>query len=152
MLPKPWKTSVLPWGALLDHNDGGTIQKSLPGAVQQLKLLPRMNTSHFLPPRVYLSPYFNGPKANKKRTWLRTDLNLKNFTSRGQKYLEKLPTADRNWERWVWGKRNIWYHDQREWDHVLCQGRVTLDLVNHVKFVYGENVVSLLGICVLFRT
>ena len=21
-LPKPWKTSVLPWGALLNHDDG----------------------------------------------------------------------------------------------------------------------------------
>ena len=33
----------------------------LPGAVQQLKLLPRGNTSHFLHPKVVVSPYFNGP-------------------------------------------------------------------------------------------
>ena len=48
-------------GALLDHNDTGTIQRF----VQQLKLLPRGNTSHFLCPKVYVSPYLNGPKANK---------------------------------------------------------------------------------------
>ena len=59
------KTSVPPRGALLDHNDGGTIQRFLPGAVQQLILLPRVNTSHFLCPTVDVSPYFNGPKANK---------------------------------------------------------------------------------------
>ena len=33
--------------------------------VQQSKLLPRGNTSHFLCPKVYISPYLNGPKANK---------------------------------------------------------------------------------------
>ena len=52
---------ALPHGALLDHNDSGTIQRF----VQQLKLLPRGNTSHFLCPKVYVSPYHNGPKANK---------------------------------------------------------------------------------------
>ena len=35
-------------------------------AVQQLKLLPRVNTSHFLCPTVDVSPYFNDPKANKQ--------------------------------------------------------------------------------------
>ena len=41
LLPKPWKTCVLPWGALLDHNDEDTkLPRFLPGAVQQLKLLP----------------------------------------------------------------------------------------------------------------
>ena len=59
------KTSVLPRGAFLDHNDGGTMQRFLPGAIQQLKLLPRVNTFHFLRPTVDASPYFNGPKANK---------------------------------------------------------------------------------------
>ena len=34
----------------------------LPGAVQQLKLLHRVNTPHFLHPTVDVSPYFNGPK------------------------------------------------------------------------------------------
>ena len=38
----------------------GTIQRFL----RQLKLLPRGNTSHFLCPKVYISPYLNGPKAN----------------------------------------------------------------------------------------
>ena len=65
LFPKPWKTSVFPRGALLDHNDGTTIQRFLPGAVQQLKLLPRGNTSHFLCHRVEVSRSFNGPKANK---------------------------------------------------------------------------------------
>ena len=65
MLPKPRKISALPQGALLDHNDRGTIQRLLPGAVQQLKLLPRRNTSHFLCPKVDVSPYFNGSKASK---------------------------------------------------------------------------------------
>ena len=37
----------------------------LPGAVQQLILLNRVNTSHFLHPTVDGSPYFNDPKANK---------------------------------------------------------------------------------------
>ena len=41
------------------------IYRFLLGAVQQLKLLPRVNTSHFLRPRVDGLPYFNGPKANK---------------------------------------------------------------------------------------
>ena len=50
-----------PNGALLDRNDAGTIQRF----VQQSKLLPRGNTSHFLCPKVYISPYLNGPKANK---------------------------------------------------------------------------------------
>ena len=52
------KTSVLPGGALLNHNEGegGTILSFLSGAVQQLKLLPRVNTSHFLRPRVDISP------------------------------------------------------------------------------------------------
>ena len=49
-----------PHGALLDHNDD-TIQKFL----QQLKLLPRGNTTHFLSPKVYVPSYLNGPKANK---------------------------------------------------------------------------------------
>ena len=30
-----------------------------------LKLLPRVSTSHFLRPTVDVSPYFNGPKANR---------------------------------------------------------------------------------------
>ena len=41
------KHMCFPRGALLDHNDGGTVQRFLPGAVQQLKLLPRVNTSLF---------------------------------------------------------------------------------------------------------
>ena len=65
LLSKPCKTFVLLRGALLDHNDWGTIQRFLPKAAQQLKLLPRLNTSHFLCPTVDLSSYFNGPKANK---------------------------------------------------------------------------------------
>ena len=65
LLSKSLKASVLPWGALLDHNDRGTIQSFLPGVVQQLKLPPRVNTYHFLCPTVDVSPYFNGPKANK---------------------------------------------------------------------------------------
>ena len=56
---------MLPQRALLDHNDGGTIQRFLLGAVEQLKLLPGVNISHFLCPTVDVSPYFNGPKANK---------------------------------------------------------------------------------------
>ena len=52
-------------GSTLNHNDGGTILKLLPGAVQQLKLLPRVNTSHFLCPRIDASSHFNGPIANK---------------------------------------------------------------------------------------
>ena len=59
------KTPILPKGALLDHKDGGTKQMFSPRAVQQLKLLPKVNTSHFLRPRVDVSLYFNGPKANK---------------------------------------------------------------------------------------
>ena len=62
---KVLKISVLPRGALLDHNDGGTMQRFLPGAVQQLKLLHRVNTSRFLCPTADVSPFFNGPKANK---------------------------------------------------------------------------------------
>ena len=62
---KTLKTSVFPRGALSDHNDGGTIQRFLPGAVQKLKLLPGVNTSHFPSPRVDVSPYFNDSKANK---------------------------------------------------------------------------------------
>ena len=41
------------------------MQGFLPGAVQQLKLLPRVNTSHFLCATVEVSGYFNGLKANK---------------------------------------------------------------------------------------
>ena len=33
--------------------------------LEQLKLLPRVDTTHFLCPTVDVSPYFNGPKANK---------------------------------------------------------------------------------------
>ena len=40
LLPHPWKTSVLSWGAFLYYNDWSTILRLLPGAVQQLKLLP----------------------------------------------------------------------------------------------------------------
>ena len=58
---KPSLEKFLPHGGLLDHNDAGTIQRFL----QQLKLLPRGNTSHFQCPKVYVSPYLNGPKANK---------------------------------------------------------------------------------------
>ena len=99
LLPKPWKTSVLPQGALLDHNDKGTIQRFFLGAVQQLKLLPRGNTSHFLRPRVDVSSYYNGPKQIK-RTWLRTDVKLRNCTSTGQKFWKMLPTVDKNLKRW----------------------------------------------------
>ena len=35
-------------GTLLNHNDGSTILRLLPGAVQQLKLLPRVNTFSIL--------------------------------------------------------------------------------------------------------
>ena len=45
---------------------GVQYKRFLPGAVQQLKLLPRVNTSHFLRPTVDILPYFNGPKANKQ--------------------------------------------------------------------------------------
>ena len=65
LLPKLWKTSALPRRAVLDHNDGDRIQRLLPGAVQQLKLLPKRSTSHFLCPKADVSPYFNDPKANK---------------------------------------------------------------------------------------
>ena len=59
--PSLEKISALPHGALLDHNDAGAIQRFL----QQLKLLPGGNTSHFLCLKVYVSPYLNGPKGNK---------------------------------------------------------------------------------------
>ena len=38
----------------------------LPGAVQQSKLLLRFNTSHFLRPRIDVSPDFNGPNGHKR--------------------------------------------------------------------------------------
>ena len=34
--------------------------------LEQLKLLPEVNTSYFARPRVDVSPCFNGPKANKQ--------------------------------------------------------------------------------------
>ena len=50
------ETSVLHRGALLNHNDGGTILRFSPGAVKQLKLLPGVITSHFLRPGVDILP------------------------------------------------------------------------------------------------
>ena len=81
--PSLEKISAPPHGALLDHNDASTIQRF----VQQLKLLPRGNTSHFLCPKVYVSPHLNGPISKQiKQTWLRIDINLRNCTSTGQKF------------------------------------------------------------------
>ena len=60
--PSLEKISALPHGALLDHNNADTIQRFL----QQLKLLPRENTSHFYALKyMYHLTLINGPKANK---------------------------------------------------------------------------------------
>ena len=71
-----------------------------PGAVQQLKMLPRVNTSHFLHPSVDVSPYFNASLAKKKvkQNWLRRDLNLKNCTSKGQKICESYLHWTKTWK------------------------------------------------------
>ena len=48
LLPQPSKTSVLSWGALINYDDESTILMLLPGAVQRLKLPPRVNTFSML--------------------------------------------------------------------------------------------------------
>ena len=51
---------------LIIRTGAHTMQRLLSGAVQQLKLLHGVSTSHFLRSRVDGSPYFIWPKAKNK--------------------------------------------------------------------------------------
>ena len=78
------------WGNFLIKMTANLTLTLLPRAVQQLKLLPRVDsTSHFLYPRADKKPHFNGPRVKKKENLLTWNEQKPQMGHRVEKKFEK---------------------------------------------------------------